>query len=431
MVDSFLLNKELFLDILIFKKVKKMTKKWNFLSIIIICFLASSCSLSGKSSTSNKKNSSNTSITPGNYLYNRVESELNVHYIDLGVSGDSILIDYGDYEVLIDAGGNKSAGTGIITPYLQKYVEDGIIELVIATHGHEDHIAGFIGLSNQRSVFKSFIIKNIIDPGEGYENLSNNNGDLTALQKEYNTLRDKKIADGANYYTIRDIFKNHLEKWTIAPDLTLTFLKTKFYNIPYEKTSQNLNDYSIATLLEYQENSFLFTGDLEEKGEASLIEMNKLSKVNVWKAGHHGSKTASNTEILSIIQPDMAIFTADSTKESAYKFPHPEAINRLIQHTTTFYTSYYNGHVVLNMKKDEAGIHVNCSDNKNIFNYEDYLACYPTIEAIASIGINVTKASLTKIETAENLYKALSAAQKAYVYNYQTLVDARKKYDAL
>ena len=122
------------------------------------------------SSTSPSIPSSSSSLqTSGDYLYPSIEEELTVHFLDLNVSGDCILIDYGNYEILIDAGGNKSAGTNIIVPYLNQYVEDQCIELMIATHGHEDHIAGFVGLSNQASVLKDFSFGTIVDLGEGYE----------------------------------------------------------------------------------------------------------------------------------------------------------------------------------------------------------------------------------------------------------------------
>jgi hypothetical protein len=52
---------------------------------------------------------------------------LTVHFIDVG-QGDSILIDLGDIEVLIDGGG-KTPG---VTEYLNNYV-DGALEVMIAT----------------------------------------------------------------------------------------------------------------------------------------------------------------------------------------------------------------------------------------------------------------------------------------------------------
>jgi len=68
--------------------------------------------------------------------------ELKVHFIDVG-QGDSILIDFGDTEMLID-GGDKSPG---VVTYLADYV-DGTLEAMVATHPHADHIGGLITVLN-------------------------------------------------------------------------------------------------------------------------------------------------------------------------------------------------------------------------------------------------------------------------------------------
>lgn len=419
-----------------------MKKIWYLLSLSIICVFTSSCKFVDKifdfidgieDKDSGKVPSTPTftpdDIKPGDYLYEE-QQKLSVHFIDLDVSGDSILLDYGEYEILIDAGGNKTAGTTIITPYLKQYVGDNRIELAIATHGHEDHIAGFVGQSNKTSVFKEFSFGTIVDTGSGYENLNNKN-ELTSLQKEYNSLREQKIADGANYYTIRDIFDKELQNWYIAPNFTFRFLKTKFYNIPFEKYTQNLNDYSIATLLEYQNHKFLFTGDLEEEGEKSLTELSYLPEIDVFKAGHHGSKTASSEKLVEIIKPKISIFTADSTNESTYNFPHVEAIERLKKYSNQFYTSYFNGHIVMEMEKTSQEIKINCLENNEQFLVEEYTVAFETIKAISSIGSKISSSSLSSIETAENLYSKLTKQQKKYVYNIQTLIDARQEYESL
>ena len=63
-----------------------------------------------------------------------------VHFIDVG-QGDSILVDFGETEVLID-GGNRSPR---VVSYLEHYV-DGDIEVMVATHPHADHIGGLIAV---------------------------------------------------------------------------------------------------------------------------------------------------------------------------------------------------------------------------------------------------------------------------------------------
>lgn len=65
---------------------------------------------------------------------------LTVHFIDVR-QGDSILLDLGDTEVLID-GGEKSPG---VVSYIDDYV-DGSLEVMVATHPHTDHIDGLIAV---------------------------------------------------------------------------------------------------------------------------------------------------------------------------------------------------------------------------------------------------------------------------------------------
>jgi len=65
---------------------------------------------------------------------------LAVHFIDVG-QGDSILIDYGQIEVLIDAG-DKSPG---VVDYLKSKV-DGPLEAMIATHPHAETLTALANI---------------------------------------------------------------------------------------------------------------------------------------------------------------------------------------------------------------------------------------------------------------------------------------------
>lgn len=88
---------------------------------------------------------SSTPVIPTQSLAIAVE-QLKVHFIDVG-QGDSILIDLGSTEILIDGGG-RSPG---IVPYLESYV-DGAIEVMVATHPHADHIGGLINVLSEYEV---------------------------------------------------------------------------------------------------------------------------------------------------------------------------------------------------------------------------------------------------------------------------------------
>ena len=71
-----------------------------------------------------------------------ITTDFNVILLPLNANGDVTIIDYGDCEILIDAGGGANSG-GIIYDALNTYVDDGKIELIIITHSDSDHLISF------------------------------------------------------------------------------------------------------------------------------------------------------------------------------------------------------------------------------------------------------------------------------------------------
>ena len=121
-------------------------------------------------------------------------SNLSIHFLELGneYTGDCTLIKTGDTEVLIDAGSRKNSASAIV-PYINDFCTDGVLEYVIATHAHQDHIAGFVGSSSADGVFESFVCETIID-------YSLSNAD-SGIREQYEALRDEEVAAGATHYT--------------------------------------------------------------------------------------------------------------------------------------------------------------------------------------------------------------------------------------
>ena len=65
-------------------------------------------------------------------------------------------------DVLIDAGSRKNSAKAI-TEYVNQFCDDGILEYVIATHAHQDHIAGFVGTKEIPGIFDAYECQTIID----------------------------------------------------------------------------------------------------------------------------------------------------------------------------------------------------------------------------------------------------------------------------
>lgn len=225
-----------------------------------------------------------------NYTY--TDGSLSIHFLELGNewTGDCIYIKAGDNDILVDAG-SRANSVPTITNYINNFVTDGILEYVIVTHADRDHIAGFAA---SNSIFDEYECKTIIDFA-----LTNK---TTATYYDYLANRNEEVLNGATHYTVLQCYNQTdgaKRTYELTEDITLTFLYQEFYE---NKTSDE-NDYSVCFMLKHGNRNFLFTGDLEKDGEQSLVENNTLPQVELFKAGHHGSKTSSNDVLLNIIKP--------------------------------------------------------------------------------------------------------------------------------
>ena len=72
---------------------------------------------------------------------------------------------------------------------------------------------------------------------------------------------------------------------------------------------------------------FLFTGNLEEKGEKDLLKHYPDLKVDVLKASQHGSKNSSTSAFLKQLKPEITLISVG--KSNRTKLPHQETLTRL------------------------------------------------------------------------------------------------------
>ncbi|MBQ9691973.1 MAG: MBL fold metallo-hydrolase [Clostridia bacterium] len=295
-----------------------------------------------------------------------VSGDLQIHFLELGnkYTGDCTFIKAGDTDILIDAG-SKTSSIPYISAYIDKYVTDGKLEYVIVTHAHQDHYAGFATNENTSSLFDMYVCENIIDFAR-----TNQKPDAT-MYSNYVRERDAEIAAGANHYTAAECVK--LGKvFEISASVTMTVLDQKFY---YEE-AESENDYSVCTLFTYGDQHFIFTGDLEEDGEESLIEKNDLPKVALYKAGHHGSKTSSSKEFMAVIQPEIVCVcccagSSEYTEVNENQFPTQIFVDNVAPYTDKIYVtticndydnddfSSMNGNITVTATK--TGVTVACS----------------------------------------------------------------------
>ncbi len=265
-----------------------------------------------------------------------VSGGFSVHFLELGniYTGDCTYIKSGDTDILIDAG-SRTSSISTITDYLDKYITDGVIEYVIVTHAHEDHYAGFATNETTDSLFDIYDCKTIIDFSQ-----TNQKSDAV-MYNNYLRERDDEIAKGAVHYTARECIEQNKSVFELDGGAKMTILDQKYY---YEKASKGENDHSVCTLFTHGDKNFIFTGDLEEKGELSLIEKNDLPEVELYKAGHHGSKTSSSAEFMAVIKPEIVCVcccagSAEYTDTNENQFPTQIFIDNVAPYTDKVYVT--------------------------------------------------------------------------------------------
>lgn len=238
-----------------------------------------------------------------------IDGLLSIHFIDVG-QGDAILIDNQDFEVLIDGGNNKD-GKAIVA-YLKDYI-DGNLDLVIATHPDADHIGG---LDN---VIQAYNVSKIIDSG---------------ATKDTKTYQDYWQA-AQNEPNCKVLFDADMVL-DLGYGASLKIIETG-------DNYKDVNDNSVVAQLNYREISVLFTGDMEQEAEAASLS--KFSKVNVLKAGHHGSKTSSTQRFLDVLKPEYVVISAG--KENSYGHPHKAVLERYFNSGATVYGTFRSGTIVM------------------------------------------------------------------------------------
>lgn len=276
-----------------------------------------------------------------------VTDELSFHFMEVGNgnAGDCILVKINDTEVLID-GGSERTSPKTTAEYIDRYCTDGVLEYVIVTHADSDHIAGFAGTSSVQGLFRRYECKTIIDFARTDKD--------TLVYQDYVEERDAAVEAGAVHYTALQCWNNAdgaQRSYQLADNVTMNIL----YNYYYEHNSDDENNYSVCVLFTQGTNNYLFTGDLEEKGEEYLVENNDLPQCKLYKAGHHGSKTSSNDALLSVIRPEIVCVTCcagspEYTTISGNTFPTQAMIDRVGKYTDKIYVTTLATNVSLNPK---------------------------------------------------------------------------------
>ncbi|MFA7628258.1 MAG: MBL fold metallo-hydrolase [Candidatus Dojkabacteria bacterium] len=241
--------------------------------------------------------------------------DLEVVFFDVG-QGDSILIQEGDFQVLIDGGPDDSV-IFKLAKRMPSY--DKNIEIAILTHPHEDHVRGLMNVLDEFTVERVFVNK-IEYENKAYEDLLKGYGDVILEVRQGDKFKYGDI-EGEIIYPIlnKDPSKRVQDK--------------------------NINNESIVTLLDIRGKRILLMGDAEHEVEHKLLKAVSLEDTYILKAGHHCSRTATSDVFLRAISPEVAICSYGEGNKFGH--PHYETIEKFQKHGVQYLETAREGDIVI------------------------------------------------------------------------------------
>lgn len=254
-------------------------------------------------------------------------SSLRISVLDVG-QGDAILVESGRSRMLVDGGPDPAR----LSVELDRLVPswDRRIDLVVATHPHEDHLAGLPRLADR---YRVRLVAGAEERGTGPA--------ITSWQALL-------AARGLPYRSLAagDSFKFGAAKIVILWPERSALLQ------PPGNSGRSLNDRSIVMRLDLPGFSALLTGDVESDVDARIAAKIK-SPVDLLKSPHHGSATSASRALLNAARPRLSVVS--SGKGNPYGHPAASTIERLRELGGAVERTDLDGTIVIDVSVDGRG----------------------------------------------------------------------------
>lgn len=242
------------------------------------------------------------------------DAETRVWFLDVG-QGDAIFVRVSTGETILIDGGPDDAVLRELSDVLPFF--ERRIDLVVLTHPHADHINGLV------EVLKRYEVGRVMMTGVA-------NGD--AAYREFLELVAQK---GIPVSYARS---------TVDYRMGAVIMDIVFPIEPMEGTRvENMNNSSIAMRLFAGGEVYFLSGDLELEGEGKILASGQDVSADVFKAGHHGSRTASSLELLERMGATTAVITCGI--DNKFDHPHSETVNNFMKFGMRIYRTDVDGRV--------------------------------------------------------------------------------------
>jgi competence protein ComEC len=255
-----------------------------------------------------------------------VDHRLRITVLDVGQADGIVIQTPAGHTILVDAGGRLERGSGaestaeqvgerVVVPFLRRA---GVrhIDALILSHPHGDHVGGMA------PVLRAFHVDEFADSGQPYGGY--------AYQDALQMARAEHVPI---------VYPRAGTVWKTDDGLTLTFIGP---SLPLITGSQNdINNNSIAFLLQYKQFRMLFTGDAGVEAEQRFLNEGIDLHADVLKVGHHGSAYSSSSAFIASVHPRYAIISVG--RHNMFGHPAPATIETLQRFGARVYRTDENG----------------------------------------------------------------------------------------
>ncbi len=241
--------------------------------------------------------------------------EMQVAFIDVG-DGDAAVVETpAGRVVVIDTGRTGREVEGYL-----RYRGKGEIDAIVLSHGDNDHAGGLFRLLDK------FKVHRVFDNGH--------------VWYDYDGVIDVRHLLRGDVFTIDGVSFKVLH--------------------PYDDTAATVNDASLVLKVSGRYASFLFTGDVQHRGEEDLLAVGEALRADVLKVPHHGSVSSTSMEFLHLVAPHVNIISVG--RDNQYGMPHQDVIARL--RGTKLYRTDRDGAILI--RETRRGLRINTYANCNL-----------------------------------------------------------------
>ena len=196
-----------------------------------------------------------------------------IRQLDVG-QGDAALITTPEGKrILIDAG---PAGTQLAALLRREKIDT--IDLVIASHNHEDHIGGMY------AVLRTSVVRAYVESGVRHT--------TSTYRRTMKAVED-------------EIGLQYLE----PTERTITIGSVKVRILPPPLTDNSHNNNSVGVVVQFGDFDMLFTGDSEREELHYWLKETRVPRVEVLKAAHHGGWNAVSADWARATSPEVVLIS--------------------------------------------------------------------------------------------------------------------------